>query len=99
PIVSTTRTRASRYLAERKPALQRLLARLAAHRGREGLYWTEQDSQDENRIGLYGTYDNALVWRSWASSPRAIPFSAAPINGCIRRISNTRRPASRTGCR
>lgn len=52
------------YLADRKSGLQRLLARLAAHRGREGLYWTEQDSQDENRAEPYETYDNALVWRA-----------------------------------
>jgi len=58
------RTRDISYLAERKSGLQRLLARLAAHRGREGLYWTEQDSQDENRRELYETYDNALVWRA-----------------------------------
>jgi uncharacterized protein len=52
------------YFANRKSGLQRLLRRLAAHRGREGLYWTEQDSQDENRVELYETYDNALVWRA-----------------------------------
>ncbi|HEX8756716.1 MAG TPA: glycoside hydrolase family 125 protein [Steroidobacteraceae bacterium] len=57
-------TRDSSYLAERKSGLQRLLAGLAAHRGRDGLYWTEQDSQDENRTQLYETYDNALVWRA-----------------------------------
>jgi uncharacterized protein len=52
------------YLGERKSGLQRLLQRLAAHRGPEGLYWTEQDSQDENRTQIYETYDNALVWRA-----------------------------------
>jgi len=57
-------TRDSSYLADRKSGLQQLLARLAAHRGREGLYWTEQDSQDENRRELYETYDNALAWRA-----------------------------------
>lgn len=57
-------TRDNSYLADRKSGLQRLLRRLAAHRGREGLYWTEQDSQDENRKELYETYDNALVWRA-----------------------------------
>ena len=58
------RTRDHSYLAERKSGLQRLLAQLAAHRGTEGLYWTEQDSQDENRQEVYETYDNALVWRA-----------------------------------
>ena len=43
-------TRDNSYLKNRKSGLQRLLQRLAAHRGREGLYWTEQDAQDENRI-------------------------------------------------
>lgn len=52
------------YLARRKRGLRRLLERLAAHRGPEGLYWTEQDSQDENRAQIYETYDNALVWRA-----------------------------------
>jgi hypothetical protein len=52
------------YLAERRSGLQQLLARLAAHRGSKGLYWTEQDSQDENRAEIYETYDNALVWRA-----------------------------------
>ena len=52
------------YLADKKSGLQRLLARLAAHRGPQGLYWTEQDSQDENRTQIYETYDNALVWRA-----------------------------------
>jgi uncharacterized protein len=52
------------YLAGRKSGLQFLLARLAAHRGPDGLYWTEQDSQDENRAEVYETYDNALVWRA-----------------------------------
>lgn len=58
------RTHDDAYLAERKSGLQRLLARLAAHRGPGGLYWTEQDSQDENRTQIYETYDNALVWRA-----------------------------------
>jgi uncharacterized protein len=52
------------YLAGRRSGLERLLGQLAAHRGRNGLYWTEQDSQDENRVQLYETYDNALVWRA-----------------------------------
>lgn len=52
------------YLAARKSGLEFLLARLAAHRGPYGLYWTEQDSQDENRAEAYETYDNALVWRA-----------------------------------
>ena len=58
------RTHDNSYLAERRSGLQQLLARLAAHRGSKGLYWTEQDSQDENRAELYETYDNALVWRA-----------------------------------
>lgn len=57
-------TRDHSYLAARKSGLQFLLARLAAHRGPYGLYWTEQDSQDENRAEVYETYDNALVWRT-----------------------------------
>jgi uncharacterized protein len=68
PIIALTeywrRTHDNSYLAARKSGLRWLLARLAAHRGMEGLYWTEQDSQDENRIQIYETYDNALVWRA-----------------------------------
>jgi hypothetical protein len=57
-------SRDAAYLAARKSGLQFLLARLATHRGPYGLYWTEQDSQDENRAEAYETYDNALVWRA-----------------------------------
>jgi hypothetical protein len=57
-------SRDAAYLAARQSGLQFLLARLATHRGPYGLYWTEQDSQDENRAEAYETYDNALVWRA-----------------------------------
>ncbi len=52
------------FVRRHRAALHTLLAKLAAHRGRAGLYWTEQDSQDENRRSRYETYDNALVWRA-----------------------------------
>ena len=58
------RTGDSAYVMRHQAALAELLAKLAAHRGRAGLYWTEQDSQDENRRSRYETYDNALVWRA-----------------------------------
>ncbi len=53
------------YLKQHRPALDALLAGIAGHRGRAGLYRTEQDAQDENRRAIYETYDNALVWRAF----------------------------------
>lgn len=58
------RTGDTGYVRQHHAALAGLLARLAAHRGRAGLYWTEQDSQDESRRSDYETYANALVWRA-----------------------------------
>ena len=57
-------THDSAFVRKHRKALGVLLKRLAAHRGLAGLYWTEQDSQDENRRWPYETYDNALVWRA-----------------------------------
>lgn len=58
------KTHNSAYVRQHQEALQSLLKTLAAHRGLAGLYWTEQDSQDEFRRSTYETYDNALVWRA-----------------------------------
>lgn len=58
------RTGDTAYVARHRAALGALLKKLAKHRGRAGLYWTEQDSQDENRRWSYESYDNALVWRA-----------------------------------
>ncbi|MGH8113823.1 MAG: hypothetical protein ACREPS_02025 [Rhodanobacteraceae bacterium] len=49
------------YLMRHQGALSALLRKLDAHRDRTGLYWSEQDPQDENRRSRYETYDNALV--------------------------------------
>ncbi len=68
------------FVRHHRAALARLLTKLAAHRGLAGLYWTEQDSQDENRRWPYETYDNALVWhalRGAAAMYRAIGEGAA----------------------
>ncbi len=72
-------------------ALHTLLAKLAAHRGRAGLYWTEQDSQDENRRSRYETYDNALVWRALRDAAvlyRALgdPATGRALDGKARRL-------------
>ncbi len=56
------RTGDTAYLRQHQAALSALLAKLAAHRDDTGLYWTDQDAQDENRRSRYETYDNALVW-------------------------------------
>ena len=58
------RTGDTGYVHRHRAALAELFEKLAAHRGRAGLYWTQQDSQDENRRWRYETYDNALVWRA-----------------------------------
>lgn len=58
------RTGDAAYLRRHRAALASLLAILAKHRGRAGLYRTEQDPQDENRRSIYETYDNALTWRA-----------------------------------
>ena len=58
------RTGDTAYVRRHRAALGMLLAKLARHRGRAGLYRTEQDSQDENRRWSYESYDNALVWRA-----------------------------------
>lgn len=57
-------TQDSAYVRKHRQALRVLLKKLAVHRGLAGLYWTEQDSQDENRRWPYETYDNVLVWRA-----------------------------------
>ncbi len=74
------RTGDTAYVSRHRTALVMLLAKLLRHRGQAGLYWTEQDSQDENRRWSYETYDNALVWRALrdaAAMYRAMGESAA----------------------
>ena len=58
------KTHSSAYVHRHQRALARLLKKLSAHQGLVGLYWTQQDSQDEYRRWPYETYDNVLVWRA-----------------------------------
>lgn len=79
------------FVRRHRAAVHTLLAKLAAHRGRAGLYWTEQDSQDENRRARYETYDNALVWRALrdaAALYRALgdPATARDLDGQAQRL-------------
>lgn len=59
-----SRTHDSAYLMQHQAALAALLAGLVAHRDGTGLFWTQQDAQDQTRRSRYETYDNVLVWRA-----------------------------------
>ncbi len=75
------KTHDSAYVREHRKALAVLLRKLAAHRGLAGLYWTEQDSQDEFRRWPYETYDNALVWRALLDAAALYRAIGQPIVG------------------
>lgn len=68
PIIALARywgqTGDNAYVMQHQTALAALLAGVTAHRDGTGLYWTEQDAQDQNRSSRYETFDNVLVWRA-----------------------------------